>query len=81
MRSNCKKSITLVPLDAGMTILSAHLDFDLSQIPLDADMTERTEPELHRMRTVSKTDGSGMTLREVAHRHGQGGACPSSSAR
>ena len=41
----------LVPLDAGMTILSAHLDFDLSQIPLDADMTERTEPELHRMRT------------------------------
>lgn len=67
----------LVPLDAGMAILSAHLDYDLSKIPLDADMTTREEPELHRMRTrFLKPDGSGMTLREVAQRHGQGVGLP-----
>ena len=67
----------LVPLDAGMTILSAHLDYDLSQIPLDADMTTREEPELHRMRTrFMRPDGTPMTLREVAHRHGQGVGLP-----
>ena len=42
-------SFPLVPLDAGMTILSAHLDYDLSKIPLDAKMTDRKEPELQRM--------------------------------
>ena len=67
----------LVPMDAGMTILSAHLDYDLSQIPLDADMTTREEPELHRMRTrFMRPDGTSMTLREVAHRHGQGVGLP-----
>jgi FMN-dependent oxidoreductase (nitrilotriacetate monooxygenase family) len=68
---------SLVPLDAGMAILSAHLDYDLSKIPLDADMTTREEPELHRMRTrFLKPDGSGMTLSEVAQRHGQGVGLP-----
>lgn len=68
---------SLVPLDAGMAILSAHLDYDLSKIPLDADMTSREEPELQRMRTrFLKPDGSGMTLREVAQRHGQGVGLP-----
>ncbi len=67
----------LVPLDAGMAILSAHLDFDLSPIPLDADMTARTEPELHRMRTrFRKPSGEPMTLREVAHRHGESVGLP-----
>ena len=67
----------LVPLDAGMTILSAHLDYDLSKIPLDAKMTDRKEPELQRMRTrFLKPDGSSMTLREVAQRHGQGVGLP-----
>ena len=67
----------LVPLDAGMTILSAHLDYDLSQIPPDADMTTREEPELQRMRTrFMRPDGTSMTLREVAHRHGQGVGLP-----
>ena len=67
----------LVPLQAGLTILSAHLDFDLSQIGLDDDMTARSEPQLHRMRTrFLKPDGSGMTLREVAQRHGQSVGLP-----
>jgi len=67
----------LVPLDAGLAILSAHLDFDLSQIPLDAKMADRNEPELHRMRTrFLKPDGASMTLREVAARHGQSVGLP-----
>jgi FMN-dependent oxidoreductase (nitrilotriacetate monooxygenase family) len=67
----------LVPLEAGLTILSAHLDFDLSVVGLDDDMTARSEPELHRMRTrFLKPDGSGMTLREVAQRHGQSVGLP-----
>ena len=67
----------LVPIEAGLTILSAHLDFDLSSIPLTAKMAERPEPELQRMRTrFLKPDGSSLTLREVAQNHGQGVGLP-----
>ena len=68
---------SLVPLDGGMAILSAHLDFDLSSIPPDALMTEREEPELYRMRTrFRKIDGAPMTVSEVAARHGQSVGLP-----
>lgn len=67
----------LVPLDAGLAILSGHLDYDLSQIPLDAAMAERTEPELQRMKTrFLKPSGASMTLREVAQRHGESVGLP-----
>ncbi len=68
---------SLVPLDGGMAILSAHLDFDLSRIPPDSLMTEREEPELYRMRTrFRKIDGTPMTVSEVAARHGQSVGLP-----
>ncbi len=68
---------SLVPLDGGMTILSAHLDFDLSRLPPDADMTERREPELQRLKTrYRKASGAAMTLAEVAARHGQSVGLP-----
>lgn len=68
---------TLVPLEGGMAILSAHLDFDLSKIPPDALMTEREEPELYRMRTrFRKADGTPMTVAETAARHGQSVSLP-----
>ena len=64
-------------IEAGLTILSAHLDYDLDGIPLDAPMAERTEPALQRMRTrYLKPDGSSMTLAEVAQRHGQSVGLP-----
>jgi FMN-dependent oxidoreductase (nitrilotriacetate monooxygenase family) len=67
----------LVPLEAGMTILSGHLDFDLSKLPADTLLAERDEPELHRMRTrFLKPDGSAMTVAEVAARHGQSVGLP-----
>ena len=67
----------LVPLEGGMAILSAHLDFDLSKIPVDALMSERNEPELYRMRTrFHKIDGTPMTVAETAARHGQSVSLP-----
>ena len=73
----CEEHNTLVPIEAGLTILSAHLDYDLSEIPLDAAMAERTEPELQRMKTrYLKPSGESMTLREVAQRHGQSVGLP-----
>jgi FMN-dependent oxidoreductase (nitrilotriacetate monooxygenase family) len=63
---------SLVPLEGGLAILSGHLDFDLSQIPLDDLMAPRTEPALQRMQTRYRTlTGELLTLREVAQRHGQ----------
>jgi len=67
----------LVPLEAGMTILSAHLDFDLSKFPPDTLLADVDEPALYRMRTrFLKPDGSSMTLAEVAQRHGQSVGLP-----
>ena len=67
----------LVPLEGGKAILSAHLDFDLSQFPDDTIMIEREEPELQRMRTrYVDFDGRPMTLAEVAKRHGQSVSLP-----
>src|SRR5437016_6167747 len=40
---------SLVPLEGGLAILSGHLDFDLSALPLDELMANRTEPPLQRM--------------------------------
>jgi FMN-dependent oxidoreductase (nitrilotriacetate monooxygenase family) len=57
--------------------LSAHADYDLSKIDLDAPMAERTEPELQRLKTrFRKPSGESMTLREVAQRHGQSVGLP-----
>src|SRR6185295_11542180 len=67
----------LVPAEGGMAILSAHLDFDLSRLPSDALMVDRTEPELQRLKTrYRKADGSPMTVREVGMRHGQSVGLP-----
>ena len=60
-----------------MAILSAHLDFDLSKLPADAIMADRTEPELARMKTrYRRADGTPMTVVEVARRHGQSVGLP-----
>ena len=67
----------MVPAEGGMAILSAHLDFDLSRLPPDALMADRTEPELQRLKTRYRTaDGSPMTVREVGMRHGQSVGLP-----
>lgn len=67
----------LVSDEGGMAILSAHLDFDLAKLPPDALMAERTEPELQRLKTrYLKPDGTSMTVREVARRHGESVGLP-----
>ena len=68
---------SLVPLDGGMAILSAHLDFDLSKLDPDEEMAAREEPELQRLKTrYRKPSGEAMTVAEVATRHGQGVGLP-----
>ena len=67
----------LVPLDGGMAILSAHVDFDLAKLSPDDILAERSEPELQRMQTrFRKPGGEPMTVREVAMRHGQSVGLP-----
>lgn len=67
----------LVPLDAGLAILSAHLDHDLSKYDLDLPVADSSEPALQRMKSrFRKADGSSMTLREAGERHGQGVGLP-----
>ncbi|MEM7337484.1 MAG: NtaA/DmoA family FMN-dependent monooxygenase [Actinomycetota bacterium] len=67
----------LVPLEAGLALLSGHLDFDLSQVPPDALLAERPEPELARMATrFRRPDGSAMTVDEVGRRHGESVGLP-----
>lgn len=67
----------LVPIEGGLTILSAHLDFDLSRFPPGTRLAGRPEPQLQRMRTrYLKPDGSAMTMEEVAQRHGQSVGLP-----
>lgn len=67
----------LVEPEAGMTILSAHLDFDLSRLPPDSIMEDHDYPELQRMRTRYRTDdGRRLTVAEVARNHGQSVSLP-----
>jgi FMN-dependent oxidoreductase (nitrilotriacetate monooxygenase family) len=67
----------LVPLEGGLAILSGHLDFDLSQLPLDTIMAHRTEAKLQRMQTRYRTmTGELLTLRQVAQNHGQSVGLP-----
>ena len=66
-----------MPLEGGMTILSAHADYDLSKIDLEAPMADRTEPELQRLKSrFRKPSGESLSLREVAQRHGQSVGLP-----
>ncbi len=67
----------LVPLEGGMAILSAHLDFDLSQLPGGTILAERDEPQLQRLKSrYYASDGRAMTMEEVAARHGQSVGLP-----
>jgi FMN-dependent oxidoreductase (nitrilotriacetate monooxygenase family) len=67
----------LVPLEGGLAILSGHLDFDLSTLPLDTIMAQRREAKLQRMQTRYRTMGGELlTLAQVAQNHGQSVGLP-----
>ena len=56
-----------MPLEGGLAILSGHLDFDLSTLPLDTVMAYRTEAKLQRMQTRYRSmTGELLTLEQVA---------------
>lgn len=67
----------LVPLEGGLAMLSAHLDFDLSQLPPGTLLAEREEPQFQRLKSrYYKADGAAMTMEEVAQHHGQSVGLP-----
>ncbi len=67
----------LVHAEGGLALLSAHLDFDLSSLDLDQPLVDCDEPKLDRMRSRAvRDDGTPMTIREVARRHGESVTLP-----
>jgi FMN-dependent oxidoreductase (nitrilotriacetate monooxygenase family) len=67
----------LVPSDGGLALLSAHSNFDLSQLDLDKPLNDYPHPELDRMRSRAvHDDGTQMTVREVARKHGESVSLP-----
>ena len=68
---------SLVEAEAGMTVMSAHLNFDLSELPPHSIMEEHQAPELQRMKTRYRDDwGRPLTVEEVAQKHGQSVGVP-----
>ena len=67
----------LVEPEAGMTVMSAHLNFDLSTLPPNSIMESHDHPLLQRMKTRYRDEkGQPLTVAEVARRHGQGVGVP-----
>lgn len=67
----------LVPLDAGLTILSAHADIDFSTIDPDATVeTDETLANARNARVFRSLEGDPLTLREAGQRHGQSVGLP-----
>jgi len=67
----------LVHAEGGLALLSAHLDFDLSTLDLDQPLIDCDERKLDRMRSRAvHDDGTPMTIREVARRHGESVTLP-----
>jgi len=67
----------LVPAEAGLALLSAHTNFDLSQLDLDTPLNDHPHRELDRMRSRAvHDDGTPMTIREAARKHGESVSLP-----
>lgn len=67
----------LVPLDAGLTILSGHSAIDLSDVDLEATVETNDKLGASRSARVFRgLDGEALTLREAAQRHGQSVGLP-----
>ena len=67
----------LVEPEAGMTVMSAHLNFDLSTLSPNSIMENHDHPLLQRMKTRYRNEkGQPLTVAEVARRHGQGVGVP-----
>lgn len=68
----------LVPAEGGLTIMSAHLDTDMSKFDLDKPLSAYPdERKLDRMRSRAvRDDGTEMTIREAARKHGESVSLP-----
>lgn len=67
----------LVSPEAGLTILSGHLDYDFSREDLDEIMRHRKVPSVQGLIDMyTRTAGRQVTLREAAQMHGQSVSLP-----
>ncbi len=68
---------SLVPVEAGLTILAGHLDYDFSQLNLDDVMEYSPDFSIQGLgKMYGKVAGRKLTLREVAQMHGQSVSLP-----
>ncbi|MDO8434289.1 MAG: LLM class flavin-dependent oxidoreductase [Candidatus Binatus sp.] len=68
---------SLVPVEAGLTILSGHLDYDFSRRDLDQVMEHSPEFAIQGLaKTYSKVANKQLTVRDVAQMHGQSVSLP-----
>ncbi len=66
-----------IPLEAGLTLMSGHLNYDLSQLDLDAPLEDIDVPGIRGVLTMfADADGNMPTLRDAATRYGGGLAMP-----
>jgi FMN-dependent oxidoreductase (nitrilotriacetate monooxygenase family) len=68
---------SLVPEEAGMAILSGHLDYDFAQLDPDQVLEKFPAPNVQGLVDVyHRMAGKGVSLREVARMHGQSVSLP-----
>ena len=66
-----------IPIEAGLTLMSGHLNFDLSLLDLDEPLVNIEVPGIQGVLTMfADQDGKMPTLRETAKRYGGGVAMP-----
>ena len=66
-----------IPIEAGLALMSGHLNYDLSQLELDAPLADIEVPGIQGVLSMFKApDGTMPTLREAATRYGAGVAMP-----
>ena len=66
-----------IPLKAGLTLMSGHLNYDLSSLDLDAPLEHVDVPGIQSVLTMfADAQGNMPTLREAAIRYGGGVAMP-----
>ena len=72
-----RAALERIPLEAGLTLMSGHLNFDLSELDLDAPLEEIEVPGIQGVLSMfAAPDGTMPTLREAATRYGGGVAMP-----
>ena len=76
-REKHQRALSRIPLDAGLALMSGHMNYDLSTLDLDSPLEHIEVPGIQGVLSMFETEGGAMpTLREAATRYGTGIAMP-----